>query len=712
MKHLMNILFFSLLLFSCENFKKPVLYVYSSNINNLIRSLEEQRSFKVIHLKDLSEVNSVVPENSAVLILSENYPEEKTPLNEDFYRLLIERNIRAYIEYPSCVPNIHFIKSEEIKKQRVVVNSNFFDELDSLTILQLNGLSYIEVDKDLNNVHLVAAKVAGFDSAIYGLPEKVSPLLFEMPDSPMLISLTNLSNFITGRYSPNDAWCKLWEQILRYLLPDTRISSLIFEPSITTTYSKTEPLPADAQQKSIKLGIEWFKNAKMLIPPHYTDTLEFLRKNEIKQIKWDSEMTFGDGTLGVFECIFSEIDHDGSQPIGTFERGDCVSETAMAYATAGKLFNNSEYLEIAENLLDYYLFNSIALKGEYSNPISAAYGLIPWGINNEYWRGINYGDDNARFLLAAITTSSILDTDKWDDLIMKSLLGSLRTTGKNGFRGNLLSFNNFKEQNDWRYYFDRDIINLRPHFESYLWACYLWAYHKTGEELFLDRAQKGIDITMDNYPNGLTWTNGLSQEKARMILPLSWLIRISDNPKNRDYLNTVISDIMKLQDESGAIREEIGDIKMGRYPPPLTNEAYGTNEASLIAQNGDPVTDLLYTVNFALLGLHEASYATDDPTIKEMEEKLSDFLIRIQVKSEKHPEVHGGWMRAFDYNRFEHWGSNADHGWGAWCIETGWTQSWILSILSLREMKTSIWDISANATINDNFLSLKHMIAY
>ena len=117
----------------------------------------------------------------------------------------------------------------------------------------------------------------------------------------------------------------------------------------------------------------------------------------------------------------------------------------MAFASAGKLFNNEEYLQIAENLLDYYLFNSGALDGEYSNPHSAAYGLIPWGITNEYWRGINYGDDNARFLLAAITTSAILETTQWDDLIMKSLLGLLRTTGKNGFRGTLLAFRHFEE---------------------------------------------------------------------------------------------------------------------------------------------------------------------------------------------------------------------------------------------------------------------------
>jgi hypothetical protein len=146
---------------------------------------------------------------------------------------------------------------------------------------------------------------------------------------------------------------------------------------------------------------------------------------------------------------------------------------------------------------------------------------------------------------------------------------------------------------------------------------------------------------------------------------------------------------------------------MGRYPPPRSNEAYGTNEASLIAKNGDPVSDLLYTTNFAFLGLHEASYILKDPKIKESVDLLAKFLCRIQVKSDKHPEINGGWMRAFDYEKFEHWGSNADAGWGAWVIESGWTQGWITTILSLRELNTSVWDLTKNSHINKHYTNLQ-----
>jgi hypothetical protein len=67
-------------------------------------------------------------------------------------------------------------------------------------------------------------------------------------------------------------------------------------------------------------------------------------------------------------------------------------------------------------------------------------------------------------------------------------------------------------------------------------------------------------------------------------------------------------------------------------------------------------------------------------------------------------------MRAFDFRRFEHWGSNADHGWGAWSIETGWTQGWITAILSLREMDTSIWELTENTEISRYHDKLKKML--
>ncbi len=111
------------------------------------------------------------------------------------------------------------------------------------------------------------------------------------------------------------------------------------------------------------------------------------------------------------------------------------------------------------------------------------------------------------------------------------------------------------------------------------------------------------------------------------------------------------------------------------------------------------VADLLYTCSFAFLGLHEAYAATRDNQYREMADRLAEFLVRIQVRSETHPELDGAWFRAFDFDQWEYWGSNADHGWGAWSVEVGWTQAWIPAVLAMRELGINLWDVSKTSTV-------------
>ena len=47
--------------------------------------------------------------------------------------------------------------------------------------------------------------------------------------------------------------------------------------------------------------------------------------------------------------------------------------------------------------------------------------------------------------------------------------------------------------------------------------------------------------------------------------------------------------------------------------------------------------------------------------------------------------------------------ANADWEWGPWCTETGWTQPWIAGTLALRQMKTSLWDLTKDVAIGPSF---------
>lgn len=97
-----------------------------------------------------------------------------------------------------------------------------------------------------------------------------------------------------------------------------------------------------------------------------------------------------------------------------------------------------------------------------------------------------------------------------------------------------------------------------------------------------------------------------------------------------------------------------------------------------------------------MLGLHEAAAATGNATYRVVENRLVDFIVRLQAKSDVHPEVDGAFFRAFDYNKWEAWASDADVGWGAWSVETGWTQSWISTVLGFRQLNTSLWQLGTS----------------
>ena len=607
------------------------------------------------------------------------------------------------MEYPAELDGLRVGKPVGTHVERVVIGSDLFGKgLERLRIVSVNGLHYVPVQ--VKQSHMVAARVAGFDHAVYGLPDKTSAILFEIPGRDVMVATTKLSHFVTGRYSPQESWRSIWGAIFKWLDPGGKVPSLRWTPTVRATYGRDEKLPKDYQMRAIKRGLAWYAKAKMIVHPSFEK--RFAATQRLASVPADTPV--GDGSRGSLEAVISVIHQDGTQSISSVRRGDCVCETAMAMAFGGRVLKSKAYAATGRNLLDYWLFESGARKKERGDPKHGAYGLIAWGVTTPAWYKANYGDDNARVMLSALAAAALGGDDRWDEAMMMCLLANLRTTGQLGFRGGRIDIGALG--GGWRRYFHGKRVNYAPHYESYLWACYLWAYAQTGYGMFLDRAETALTMTMAKYTDGWRWTNGLAQEKARIILPLAWLVRARDTPANRAMLRKAVDGLLALQDASGAIREELGLKGKGAYPPPRSNAAYGTNEASLIARNGDPVADLLYTTNFAFLGLHEAAAATGDKDIIAAEDKLAEFLCRIQVKSDTQPAVDGGWFRAFDFGRWEHWGCNADHGWGAWCIESGWTQGWITSVLAMREMDTSLWELTRNSTIERHFDRLRKVM--
>ena len=104
--------------------------------------------------------------------------------------------------------------------------------------------------------------------------------------------------------------------------------------------------------------------------------------------------------------------------------------------------------------------------------------------------------------------------------------------------------------------------------------------------------------------------------------------------------------------------------------------------------------------NFMFISLHEAAAACPDSGAAELEDKLCRFLCRIQAESEDQPYLNGAWLRGFDWELWDYYGSAADSGWGAWSVESGWSCSWISATLALRSLKKSLWDCYPDGWLN------------
>jgi hypothetical protein len=106
-----------------------------------------------------------------------------------------------------------------------------------------------------------------------------------------------------------------------------------------------------------------------------------------------------------------------------------------------------------------------------------------------------------------------------------------------------------------------------------------------------------------------------------MLLSLAWLVRLDDTAKHREWLERVARDLVSRMATCGAIPEYLAGNGGGHYQVPQSNEAYGTGECPLLQENGDPVSDQLYTTGFALLGLHEAAAVSSSTLCAQAEDR-------------------------------------------------------------------------------------------
>ena len=600
----------------------------------------------------------------AVAILAGAYPCGN--IIPESWRNAAQSGIKLLIEYPDKLSGVDFEEAEPFGFRRTVAMADAIPGLSGDTILVQHTACCRKVKSQVVPL-LVAAKVAGYRKAVFGLPDDYTPLLFHHPDyKNVLIINSGFSNFRRGRFTPQPDWLKVLEYITGFLVPEGADRRLAYTMAVHPAFPDGTPVTPALELEAFRKCYN-FLTHYMLGSYHNTGLL-------------------------VAEGYCSEIYPDGSQLRRQLTRTDCTGEVAMVYVLKYLLDGDPLAADRATRLVDNLFMPGNCCMDE-SSPM---YGQFTFFENTPAY----YCSGNARSCMGALLTACGIGEHKWDKGILRNLIGGWRLNNRNGFRRPRFddpeSFTGGREIN---YYRNEDFEHLSPHYQASMLAGLLLGWKLTGWSNFLTPVKRAMTRLMSSYPR-LKWTNGQSQEVARLLMTAAWLVRVEDSEEHRLMVDRILSDVLRLMAPCGAIKEEMGDLEMGDFPSPQSNEAYGTTEAALIQSNGDPACDLLYTANFMFISLHEAAAACPDSGAAELEDKLCRFLCRIQAESEDQPYLNGAWLRGFDWELWDYYGSAADSGWGAWSVESGWSCSWISATLALRSLKKSLWDCYPDGWLN------------
>lgn len=450
----------------------------------------------------------------------------------------------------------------------------------------------------------------------------------------LMICAFRLCNFVKARFAPLARWQALVRMIAEWLTGE-HLPQLTVKQAYWLAESAEEAHFETQLRDCIELGRSWYHEAGMLLE---------------------------NGKRGVYEGMMTEIHPDGSQALAKTIRTDCAGEASLAFFADYLLTSSRASLKTSDEL-EAFCYTRMQIQG---GPYD---GMLRW--TNLAWN-VCYQDDNARVIIPSLLKMMYTGDTRYLDACCRALEFLQKTTGPDGLRV-MRTDNYLLDEAEMERLAKTPADFPCAHYNAYFAAALLLCGKLAGREDFVRTGITGMESLMAAYPQTIR-EHSETQELCRLILPLAWLYQTTGQARHREWLYRVTQDLQKMKRAGGAYAEWDSG-----YQAACSQKENG--ECSLLSQNGDPVVDLLYSVNWLPLAFWQSYLVTGDSYFYTLWKETAGFMIRTQIHSEN-PMINGGWARGFDVEKWEVYGIPNDIGWGPWAIESGWTVSEILAGLA------------------------------
>ncbi len=389
-------------------------------------------------------------------------------------------------------------------------------------------------------------------------------------------------------------------------------------------------------------NLGWFEKSGVMDPPDGTWGVA-------ERIVLRQDNAAWDETLRSFQ---GHVIHDGHAVLEQ-RRPDCNFETALLFTLAGAALAAPEHRRTAGNLLHYLFRRSGSRNGRSHLPAGA------WRWSNESWESALWFDDNAWNVAAGMLLAR-LDAQFDREFHLRERSAETARTLADAFLAR------FRQPPP------------PPSTPFAQWDGNLDSPH-WGGPVCLALALAHRDMPDARFPAVLRAYHASLQDSATAF-----------SASEHAYLVIgATAAAVVLGDEAiWAVARRSADLLTAQMDPATGNIP---SEWGAEAPTGQHLVDLIYTVNWTLLGLHCLKGQAPGRDYAAPFGRILDLVLRLQDRTPE-PHLHGCWRGMYDLTA-SGWGGGDRHEGGAASIYTGWTNAPIACVIALEATGRNLLDL-------------------